>query len=104
MTPKTRHQVLPVSSHRSNNGTKKLSGSDSPSDKDIFRHQPESDHPSDNTKRRKREKRRRHRAKLNALKYCQSFLKNDPPSKYNGKVQASTYKKWCQEVRERSAG
>jgi hypothetical protein len=37
---------------------------------------------------------------MNALKYHQSFLKNDPPFKYNGEIQASTYKKWCQEVRD----
>ena len=78
------------------------SGDGSSSGDDIFRHEPESDHSSDSegTKRRKREKRRRHRAKLNALKYHQSFLKNEPPFKYGGEVQASTFKKWCQEVRD----
>ncbi|KIM76139.1 hypothetical protein PILCRDRAFT_13044 [Piloderma croceum F 1598] len=75
------------------------SGDSSSSSDDIFRHEPESDHSSDSegTKHRKHEKRRRHRAKLNALKYHQSFLKNEPPFKYGGEVQASTFKKWCQE-------
>jgi hypothetical protein len=90
------------SSHRSDGGTKKLSGSSWSSDEDIFHDEPESDHPSDSegTKRRKREKRRRHRAKLNALKYHQSFIKNDPPFKYNGEIQISLFKKWCHEVRD----
>jgi len=72
------------------------------SDENIFHQEPELDHSSDSdaTKRRKREKRRRHRAKMNELKYHQSFLKNDPPFKYNGEVQASTFKKWCQEIRD----
>jgi hypothetical protein len=72
------------------------------SDEDIFSREPESDHPSDSegTKRRKREKRQRHRAKLNALKYHQNFMKSDPPFKYNGEVQVSLFKKWCHEIRD----
>jgi hypothetical protein len=72
------------------------------SDEDIFSREPESDHPSDSegTKRRKREKRRRHRAKLNALKYHQNFMKSDPPFKYDGEVQISLFKKWCHEIRD----
>ena len=78
----------------------KHNGDTSSSGDDIFRHEPESDHSSDSEgmKHRKHEKRHRHRVKLNALKYHQSFLKNEPPFKYSGEVQASTFKKWCQEV------
>ena len=78
------------------------SNSSQSSDGNIFRQEPESDHSSDSdgTKRRKHEKHCRHRAKMNTLKYHQSFLKNDSPFKYNGEIQASTYKKWCQEVHD----
>ena len=55
---------------------------------------------SDRTKARKREKRRRYRAKLNKLKYLQSFLKEDPPSTYRGEIQVGLFKKWCRELRD----
>ena len=82
-------------------GRRQDCGDDSSSSSDdIFRHEPESNHSSDpkGTKHRKHEKRHCHRVKLNALKYHQSFLKNEPPFKYGGEVQARTFKKWCQEV------
>jgi len=87
---------------REHNRAKDATESGWSSDENIFHQEPELDHSSDSdaTKRRKREKRRRHRAKMNELKYHQSFLKNDPPFKYNGEVQASTFKKWCQEIRD----
>lgn len=68
----------------------------------IFRNGPTSDHKSDSssTKVRKSEKRRRHRAKMMELKYQQSFLKQDPPFKYAGELQASTFKRWTREIRD----
>ncbi|KAG1840510.1 hypothetical protein F4604DRAFT_1690746 [Suillus subluteus] len=39
-------------------------------------------------------------AKLNLLKYQQSFIKNDPPFTYNGEANATTFKKWVREVRD----
>ena len=91
---------LSRSGHQSDGVTKKSSGLDWSSDKDIFRHKPESDHVSDleATKCHKCKMCCCHCVKLNALKYHQSFLKNDPPFKYDGKLRASTYKKWCQEI------
>jgi hypothetical protein len=70
--------------------------------RNLFRKTPKSDHSSDSEgiRRRKREKRRRHRAKLQELKYQQSFLKQDPPFKYSGEIQASLFKKWVREVRD----
>lgn len=78
------------------------SSSDSSSGDDFFKKEPPSDHSSDDTVKRakNRRKRQRHRAKLNALKYHQSFLKTDPPFKYSGEIQASVYKKWCRELRD----
>ncbi|KIM72358.1 hypothetical protein PILCRDRAFT_829797 [Piloderma croceum F 1598] len=68
--------------------------------RDLFHKTPKSDHSSDSEgiRRRKREKRRQHRAKLQELKYQQSFLKQDPPFKYSGEIQASLFKKWVREV------
>ena len=51
-------------------------------------------------KARKREKKRRYRAKLNKLKYQQSFLKEDPPPTYHGEIQVGLFKKWCRELRD----
>jgi hypothetical protein len=34
------------------------------------------------------------------LKYQQSFLKDDPPSKYSGEPKASTFKKWVHEIHD----
>jgi hypothetical protein len=69
--------------------------------RDLFCKGPESDHSSDSkdTKRRKSEKRKWYRAKLQEIKFQQSFLKQDPPFKYGGEVQASLFKKWVREVR-----
>jgi hypothetical protein len=69
--------------------------------RNLFRKAPESDHSSDSEgiRRRKREKHRRHRAKLQEPKYQQYFVKQDPPFKYSGKVQASLFKKWVRELR-----
>jgi hypothetical protein len=69
--------------------------------RNLFRKAPESDHSSDSEgiRRRKREKCRQHRAKLQELKYQQAFLNQDPPFEYSGKVQASLFKKWVREVR-----
>lgn len=36
---------------------------------------------------------------MNKLRYQAAFIKDDPPFRYNGEVQASTFKKWCREVR-----
>ncbi|KIO11091.1 hypothetical protein M404DRAFT_127775, partial [Pisolithus tinctorius Marx 270] len=55
---------------------------------------------SDQTKARKREKKRRYRAKLNKLRYQQAFLKEDPPFTYKGEVQVGLFKKWCRELRD----
>ena len=97
-TPPSSSLGLARSSHRSYERNKsgcdddnRSSESTWSSDEDIFRHEPESDHPSDSegTKHRKCEKRQCHRAKLNALKYHQNFMKGDPPFKYNGEVQIS---------------
>jgi hypothetical protein len=70
--------------------------------RDLFRKEPESDHSSDSkdTKRRKSNKRKRHRAKLQEIKFQPSFLKQDPPFKYAGEVQASLFKKWVREMRD----
>jgi hypothetical protein len=69
--------------------------------RNLFRKAPESDHSSDSEgiRRHKHEKRRRHRAKLQELKYQQTFLNQDPPFEYSGEVQASLFKKWVREVR-----
>ncbi|KAG2756542.1 hypothetical protein P692DRAFT_20714658, partial [Suillus brevipes Sb2] len=69
---------------------------------DFLALEPESDHDSDSadTKRTKRLARREYRAKLNLLKYQQSFIKNEPPFTYNGEANATTFKKWVREVRE----
>jgi hypothetical protein len=69
--------------------------------RDLFRKAPGSDHSSDSkdTKRRKSERRKRYRAKLQEIKFQQSFLKQEPPFKYGGEVQASLFKKWVREVR-----
>ena len=63
--------------------------------RDLFRKAPGSDHSSDSkgTKRRKSEKRKQYRAKLQEIKFQQSFLKQEPPFKYGGEVQASLFKK-----------
>ncbi|KAI5980359.1 hypothetical protein EDD15DRAFT_2383678 [Pisolithus albus] len=55
---------------------------------------------SDRTKARKREKKHRYCAKLNKLKYQQSFLKDDPPFTYRGEIQVGLFKKWCRELRD----
>ncbi|OJA13244.1 hypothetical protein AZE42_10318 [Rhizopogon vesiculosus] len=69
---------------------------------DFLAHEPESDHESDSaeTKRAKRLARREYRAKLNLLKYQQSFIKNEPPFTYNGEANTTTFKKWVREVRD----
>ncbi|KIK32092.1 hypothetical protein CY34DRAFT_102246, partial [Suillus luteus UH-Slu-Lm8-n1] len=69
---------------------------------DFLALEPESDHESDSAdvKRSKRLARREYRAKLNLLKYQQSFIKNDPPFTYHGEANATTFKKWVREVRE----
>ncbi|KAJ3554430.1 hypothetical protein NP233_g12425 [Leucocoprinus birnbaumii] len=68
---------------------------------DVFDEEPESDHSSDSdgARRHKRELRRKHRAKLAKIRYQVNFLKEDPPFKYEGQLQASTFKKWVREVR-----
>src|ERR1700683_3801540 len=70
--------------------------------RNLFRKAPESDHSSDSEgiRRRKCEKRRRHRAKLQELKYQQPCLKQDPPFKYSGEIHVSLFKKWVCEVRD----
>lgn len=67
----------------------------------IFTAEPESDHVSDSDrmKRRKREKCRYHRATLVALKFQQTWLKDNPPAKYGREIQASVLKKFVQERR-----
>lgn len=76
-------------------------GSSSEAGDDVFDKEPDSDHPSDSesTKRHKREKRKKYRARMTRLRYQVNFLKEDPPFKYNGEVQASTFKKWVREMR-----
>jgi hypothetical protein len=37
---------------------------------------------------------------MTELKYQHAFLKNDPPFKYNGKLQARLFKKWVCEVQD----
>jgi hypothetical protein len=63
--------------------------------------EPESDHASDSaeTKREKRAARHTYHAKLNLLKYQQSFIKNEPPFIYSGDANTTTFKKWVREVR-----
>ncbi|KAG1850430.1 hypothetical protein F4604DRAFT_1687117 [Suillus subluteus] len=63
---------------------------------------PESDHDSDTaeTKRAKQLTHCKYHAKLNLLKYQQSYIKNDPPFTYNGKANTTTFKKWVREVRD----
>jgi hypothetical protein len=58
----------------------------------LFRKEPESDHSSDSkdTKHWKSNKCKRHHAKLQEIKFQQSFLKQDPLFKYVGEVQASS--------------
>lgn len=77
------------------------SSSGSEPDSNIFHISPPSDHSSDSepTKRRKRHNRRKHRTRLERLKYQQGFLKTDPPFKYDGEVKASQFKKWVRENR-----
>ncbi|KAG0707133.1 hypothetical protein DFH29DRAFT_995447 [Suillus ampliporus] len=69
---------------------------------DFLAIEPESDHDSDSaeTKRNKRMARREYRAKLNLLKYQQSFIKNEPPFTYTGEANTTTFKKWVREVRD----
>jgi hypothetical protein len=69
---------------------------------DFLEMEPESDHDSDSAKTKcsKRVARRQYRAKLNLLKYQQSFIKNEPPFAYNGEANATTFKKWVREVHE----
>jgi hypothetical protein len=69
---------------------------------DFLTMEPESDHASDSdsTKHDKRATRRTYRAKLNLLKYQQSFIKNEPPFVYSGDANATTFKKWVREVRD----
>lgn len=78
------------------------SSSGSSSGGDLFREEPPSDHSSDATKKQQKNRRKhqRHCAKLNALKYQQAFIKNDPPFKYNGEIQSNTFKKWCRKLCE----
>ena len=78
------------------------SGDDSSFGSDFFEEEPSTvfTNDSDQTKARKREKKRRYRAKLNKLKYQQSFLKEDPPFTYRGEIQAGLFKKWCRELRD----
>jgi len=57
------------------------SSNDSSFGSDFFEEEPSTvfTNDSDQTKARKREKKRRYRAKVNKMKYQQSFLKEDPP-------------------------
>jgi len=64
--------------------------------KDIFHGEPASDHSSDaeSIKREKCDLHCKHHAKMTMLiKYQQSFLKDDPPSKYSGELKAGTLKR-----------
>lgn len=67
---------------------------------DLLAMEPESDHSSDSsgTKKIKQIARRKHRARLNLLKYQQGFLKHEPLFTYNGEANSSTFKKWVREV------
>ncbi|KAG0697853.1 hypothetical protein DFH29DRAFT_811148 [Suillus ampliporus] len=69
---------------------------------DFLAIEPESDHDSDSaeTKHSKCIARREYRAKLNLLKYQQSFIKNEPPFTYTGEANATMFKKWVREVRD----
>jgi hypothetical protein len=69
---------------------------------DFLALEPESDHDSDSseTKHAKRHARQEYWAKLNLLKYQQSFIKNKPPFTYNREANATTFKKWVWEVRD----
>ena len=55
---------------------------------------------SENAKARKHGWKRRYRAKLNGLKYQQSFLKEDLRFTYKGEVQVALFKEWCRELRD----
>ncbi|KAJ8582178.1 hypothetical protein M405DRAFT_750629, partial [Rhizopogon salebrosus TDB-379] len=64
--------------------------------------EPESDHASDSaeTKCKKQAACHTYCAKLNLLKYQQSFIKNEPPFIYSGDTNTTTFKKWVREVRD----
>jgi len=79
------------------------SGSDESIDyngRDLFHKAPGSDHISDlkDTKHHKSEKRKRYHAKLQEIKFQQSFLKQESLFKYVSEVQASLFKKWVHKV------
>ena len=78
------------------------SDSDSSFSLDFFDEEPSTvaTNNSDRTKARKREKRHHYCAKLNKLKYQQSFLKEDPPFTYHGEIQVGLFKKWCHELHD----
>jgi len=93
------------SSDSSSDGTTSDSSSlsdDSSFGSDFFEEEPSTvfTNDLDQTKARKREKKRRYRAKLNKMKYQQSFLKEDPPFTYRGEIQVGLFKKWCRELRD----
>ena len=68
----------------------------------LFQKEPGSDHSSDSshTKQKKCDCCQKHHAKITELKYQHTFLKNDPPFKYNGELQAGLFKKWVCEVQD----
>ena len=87
------------SSDSSSDGTTSDSSSssdDSSFGSDFFEEEPSTvfTNDSDQTKARKREKKRRYRAKVNKMKYQQSFLKEDPPFTYRGEIQVGLFKKY----------
>jgi len=86
----------------SSSSSSESSSSDSFTGRNLFRKEPGLDHGSDSshTKQKKRDRRRKHRAKMTELKYQHAFLKNDPPFKYNGELQAGLFKKWVREVQD----
>lgn len=69
---------------------------------DFLALEPESDHESDSpeTKQSKHIACHEYHARLNLLKYQQSFIKNEPPFMYNSEANATTFKKWVREVWE----
>ena len=68
---------------------------------DILDYEPESDHDSDSNEvcYQKRWDQHRHWAQVQKLQYQAKFAKVEPPFVYGGGIQASSFKRWCREVR-----
>ena len=100
--PPVRRPIAPGNPSDSSDWTDNYSSSDSLFSSDVLNEEPSSvlTNDSENAKARKRERKKRHRAKLNKIKYQQSFLKKDPPFTYKGEAQVTLFKKWCCELRD----